>query len=403
VAVLFAGTALGQSVTLLAAPLLTRLYTPAEFGVLAVYTSILSILAVQAGLRYEVAITLPEDDETAANLLALTLGIVLFMGPLAGLGVWLMGDQLARSVNTPALKPYLWLVPLGLVGAGVYQAFSRWAIRRKAYARIARTKVNQSLGMVVTQLVLGFMKLDAVGLLLGQVVGKMGGSGTLATLTWRHNKEAIKKVSVAGIRRAALRYRRFPQISTSSALVYSAVLYTPPLLIAAFYGPQVAGWFALGQRVVGLPMTLIGRSVGDVYIGEAAQLIRTNPYALERLLVKTAKHLALVGALPTAVLGLAGPQLFALAFGEEWREAGVYVQLMAFMFLAQFVTSPLVATFGVSERQDLSLIGSLLAARWANLGPAAAIGLYSVGGTIGYIGLLLLAKRILRTKVSEWE
>jgi O-antigen/teichoic acid export membrane protein len=411
VAVVSAGSAVGQGLLIVSAPVLTRLYTPADFGVLAVYVSILSILAVAATLRYEMAITLPEDDEVAANLLLLVLGIVLLMSLLIGLGLWFLADPLVRLVNTPALKPYLWLIPLGVVGAGMYEALSLWAVRKKAFTTIARTKFTQSFGQVLTQVAMGLLKLGPAGLLLGQVVGKTGGSGTLAALTWRHGKESLKRVSTSGVRQAALRYRRFPIFASGSALLNRAGLYLPPILLAAFYGPQVAGWFALGQRVIGLPMTLIGQSVSEVYLAEAARLIRTDPRALERLFVKTAKHLALVGAPPLALLGVGAPWIFALVFGEGWREAGVYVQLMAVAFLAQLVTTPLEPTFAVTERQDLGLtrnvirlvliVGSLSLAHWARWGPVMAIGLYSISMFVAYMNILLFGKHVLRTKQNE--
>jgi O-antigen/teichoic acid export membrane protein len=413
VAVMTAGTALGQGLVLASAPLLTRLYTPADFGVLAVYGSIVSLVAVVGALRYELAIALPEDDESAANLLLLALILVMLISLLAGLGVWLLADQLVRLVNTAALKPYLWLVPLGVLGTGIYEALTFWAVRKKAFTTIARTRFTQSAGQVLTQTILGLLKLGPVGLLLGQVVGKTGGSGTLATLAWKHDRESIKRISASGMCRAALRYRRFPMLSSSTAVLNYSGLYLPPILLAAFYGPQVAGWFLLGQRVIGLPMMVVGKSVSDVYMGEAAQLVRTDPHALERLFTKTAKRLTLIGAPPLLVLGLIAPWVFALVFGEGWREAGVYAQLMAVAFLAQFVTTPLETTFAVTERQDLGLarhtirlvlvVGSLSLAHWARWGPVVAISLYSAGMFVTYMNILVLGKRALRSKQREWS
>jgi len=158
---------------------------------------------------------------------------------------------------------------------------------------------------------------------------------------------------------------------------------------------------------------VVGKSVSDVYMGEAAHLVRTDPHALERLFTKTAKHLTLMGAPPLLVLGLVAPWVFALVFGEGWREAGVYAQLMAVAFLAQFVTTPLEVTFAVTERQDLGLarhtirlvlvVGSLSLAHLARWGPILAIGLYSVSMFVAYLNILGLGKSALRRKQREWS
>ncbi len=125
VAVIAGGTAAGQSIVVLASPIITRLYTPEEFGVLAVYTSFLGILSVLASLRYELAIPLPEKDRDAASLLVLSLGIVVFMSLFIGVGIWILGDYIIHWFNTPALHAYLWLLPLGVLMTGVYQVFFR--------------------------------------------------------------------------------------------------------------------------------------------------------------------------------------------------------------------------------------------------------------------------------------
>ena len=77
VSFLAGGTAAGQAITVLAAPLLTRLYSPEDFGLLAVYTSLLMTIGVIASLRYQLAIPLPKSDEEAAHVVVLSLFIVL--------------------------------------------------------------------------------------------------------------------------------------------------------------------------------------------------------------------------------------------------------------------------------------------------------------------------------------
>lgn len=411
VAVLAGGAALGQAVVILASPLLTRLYTPEDFGVLAVYISILSILLVVASLCYELSIPIPEDDETAANLLALCLAIVSGMSLLTGIGVWILGDRIVNWTNTPALSPYLWLLPLGLLGSGIYQVFNYWAVRGKAFTRIARTRLNQSLGQVLTQLGLGLMQIGPVGLLLGQVVGRTAGSSTLATLAFRQDRGSFKRISLVKVGWAARQYRRFPMFLSGSALLNSAGLQLPALLLAAFYGPQVAGWFALGQRVIGVPIELVGVAVSQAYLGEAPALARDNPRALYRLFIRTVLWMSLIISLPIGLVALFGPELFAFIFGQEWSEAGLYVQLLGVTFAVRFAVAPLAQTFNVLGRQDLTLAlnigrfvlvaGSLLlAAGWYQLSPAITVALYSASMFLVYTSMLTLMLYALRLRLK---
>ena len=179
VATLASGTAAGQLLLVLALPALTRLYSPADYGALAVYSSTLTVLLVLASLRFEVAIPLPEDDQVAGSLLGLSLLALGAVTLLVSLFVWLAGDALVALTKVPVLRPYLWLLPVGLAGAGAFQALSYWAIRRRSFGRIARAKVTQGVGQVAAQIGLGLLGAGAPGLLVGDVIGRVaGGAGS---------------------------------------------------------------------------------------------------------------------------------------------------------------------------------------------------------------------------------
>lgn len=401
VLLLTGGTAANQGITILVQPILTRLYTPPDFGVLQVYISILSVIALVLTLRYEYAICLPEDDETAANVLVLSLLVMMCVIGVTGIGIWLFADALTQWTNTPLLRSYLWMLPIGLLGAGAYNTISYWTVRKKTFQHIVRTKFSQALWQAILQVGMGAAHTGPLGLLVGDVAGRAAGGGTLARLTWQQSQAALRQVSLEKICQVAVRYRRFPLITGISALLKGIGGQFPPLLIGAFYGPQVLGWFALCQRLLVAPIALIGQAISQVYLGEAPQLARSRADGLRQLYIGTAKRLLLLGMGPTVVLILAGPWLFSVIFGSVWRESGVYVQILSAAFLVQFVVSPLIQTLNILERQDLQLIadighpvvtvGSLLIAWAFQLPPVAAIDIYSLATFVTHLGLFVLA------------
>ena len=404
--VLGGGTAAAQALVIITSPILSRLYTPADFGVLTVYVSILSILAVIASLRYELAIPLAEEKDAAVSLLAFSLCCVAALSMLAGLVTFLFRARIPLWTNTPAFAPHLWILPVGLACLGTYQVLSYWAVRQKAFGRLARTRVNQSLGTVVTQLALGILQVGPLGLLLGNVTGQISASWTLAKDVYEHLRREPATVRWSSMWSAAVRYRRFPLLSSGSGLLNSAGLQLPPLLLAIFFDAQVVGWFALGRRVVSVPMTLVGQAVAQVYLGEASDLVRRDANALYRLYSKTAGRLTLVGGIPIVLLGLVAPPLFAFVFGEPWREAGNYVRVLAVMSGVQFVAVPLSNTLNVLERQDLQLgwdaarlvlvVGTLFLANSRHCSPVCTIAAYGVSGAVAYLALFILSWFMLR-------
>ncbi len=413
VMVLAGGAGLGQFLVVLATPFLTRLYSPEDFGVLAVYASILSIILITASLRYEVAIPLPEKDESAANLLALCFFILTTESLLCVAGIWLFREQVTHWLNCASLKPYLLLLPLSLFWAGTYKILNCWALRRKTFSRIARTKLTQSFGQVLTQLGAGFLYAGPLGLLLGDVVGRASGSGTLACLAFRQDGKVIKGVSLFGIRKVLKRYWRFPIISSGAAMLNGLGVQLPPLLLAGYYGAGVAGLFALGQRILGLPLGLLSNSVAQVYLAETAKMATSSPQKIRSLFWDTMKKMFVMGIIVISFFMLILPWLFSTVFGNQWSESEIYLRILGPMFLFQLTCSPIGGTLDVLERQDLAMIRevirvsltavALIMAGVSNQPPVMAVTFLSIAASIGYIIYAFMSWLAIRSFLASKE
>jgi len=410
VSVLTGGTAVGQVGAILAAPILARLYTPEDFGHFQVYLSVMVFGVVMAAWRYELAIILPEKDEVAANMLALAVGIVGVTSLIfAGVAWWAQGSSLWPN-QAEALRPYLWLMPLSICATGLYQVLSYWALRQKAYSQMAATKLTQAASQLSTQLIMGgFFQSGFFGLLLGDALGRMSGNLGLARMAWRYNLKLFRTVNWRDMWFAAVRYRDFPLISSGSALLNTAGFALPMLMLGSLYSPQVLGWFALVERIMGAPTTLIGQAVSQVYMGEAARLVSSDPEALRIQFLKALKRLLWLGGVPCAVIFLAGPTLFAFIFGESWREAGEYARLLAVMHYVGFVAWPLIPTLNILEHQiwqlgwDIGRLALTLGGLWVGYHlewPArGAIVAYGVAMLTGYAVHLFLSYRAIQRRI----
>jgi lipopolysaccharide exporter len=382
------GTATAQALLVVAVPVLTRLYTPADYGSLAVYSSTLTILLVLATLRYEMAIPLPEDDQAAGSLLALGVMLLLILTAILGLLVWLAGDAFVAAVNVPRLRPYLWLIPLGFLGAGMYQVLSYWAIRRQAFGRIARTRITQGVGQVLAQIGLGLAGVGTPGLLVGDVIGRVSGGGSLALLAIREGAPlGVTRSSLAAV---AVRYRRFPLLTTWSGLFNVGSVQLPSIVFSASFGAAAAGLYALSFKMLVLPTMLVGQAVGQVFLSRAAVAAR-DPERLRRLTERTALTLFACGLPAFGVVALAGPKLFSTVLGAEWEAAGRYAQVLAPWFVVWLVSNPLSGLFNVREWQGSALAFSAfeLALRLGALlvgarrgSPMLAVTLLSASGVI---------------------
>ncbi|MEN6560332.1 MAG: oligosaccharide flippase family protein [Acidobacteriota bacterium] len=395
------GTVIGQGIVVLASPIITRLYDPADLGILAVYGSILSIFTVIASLRYEIVIPLPEEEADAVNILGLALSIVFITSLLVGGICLILGRQIADLVKAPGLRPHLWILPIGVGLIGAYQVFASWAVRKQSFGLIAKTKVNQGIGSVLTQVGLGILKIKPLGLLIGQVIGLASGSSTIGLQLLKQNRTLLKNLSFERMRRIALRYKRFPFVGAPAALLNSFTVNLPAILFAAFYGPQVAGWYAITQRAIGMPLNLAGQSIAQVYFGKAAPLVRSSSDSFSRLSRSLFLRLLFIGLLIMAPIVLIAPSLFVFVFGSKWAESGSYLPRLAPLFVAQFISLPFGCTLDILEQQGLFLLREIvrialiilafLTMEIFGLSARGGMTVLGIAGGTGYLVYILIA------------
>ena len=357
--VLVGGTATAQIIGLLALPLLTRFYSPEDFSLLAVYIAFLTISAAVTCMRLDTAIPLSENDDDAANLLALALSSTTLVIMLSGLIVCFFGSSLAAAVGRPDIEPHLWLVPFGIGLMGLYSSFQFMAIHQKRFKLIARTKITQALVGVGSQVSMGWAGVAPLGLMLGHAL--MSGAGVVALAIQALRRPAggasIMAVSLPRMRQTLHTYRRYPRYSVAGELSNNAGIQLPILLIAAFFVGPEAGLLFLAMRAVGTPITIVGGAVSQVYYSNAAEYAREGTLAEET--AKVVKRLSRMLVVPILIIVPLAPDLFRVAFGPEWERAGVIVIMILPWYALKVIASPISTVMYVRRRQPLMLMLAL--------------------------------------------
>jgi lipopolysaccharide exporter len=394
---LVTGTSLAQVISVIAAPILTRLYLPEDFGVFEIFLAIITILAVVVCLRYQFAILIPKEDGDAVNILGLSIIATILMTFLAIGLIVLAGDFFLELVNAESLESISFLIPITLFFEGILLAFTYWGTRRRFFNQISVSNFSKTSGMIGAQLGLGhFYRPAATGLTASYSFGVILSSIYLAIYSVRRDWLQIRKhFNLPEMIRSIARYKKFPMYDVWAVLLNSVSWQLPAFLLSSFFGTTIVGFYALGHRLLRLPMSLIGNSISQVFFQRASIAHREGNLAI--VVEDIFGRLVTIGLLPFLCLTIIGEDLFILFFGAKWAEAGVYVQLMAIWTFFWFISSPLSNIFRLLERQEFSLkinmlifITRLLALVAGGLlsSPRLAIGLFAVSGLIlyGYLG-----------------
>lgn len=360
VVTLMTGTTFAQALGILVAPILTRLYGPGDYGVAALYASILGIFTVVACWRYELAIVLPEKDEDAANIMALSVAICFGMAILILVLVALFRIQVADLLGAPELAPWLWFLPLSLIATGLFQAFNYWSTRRKQFKRLAARTITQSTVAAGVKLGAGVAFTPGPGGLIGgDIFGQLVATGQLAWQIIRdEGRTIISSVNRKDFKRVLIRYKRFPLFDSWAGMLNSASTMLPALLLGYFFTPAVVGHYSLGHSVLAMPMGIIGGSIAQVFFPQATEARRSGN--LDRLALDMFQRLLAIGFVPILLITVVAPDLFSLIFGARWWVAGEYVRWLSMWLLFVFISSPISSIYTVLERQRDYLIVNII-------------------------------------------
>jgi O-antigen/teichoic acid export membrane protein len=359
VGILSSGSALGHLFTLAAAPFLTRIYGPHDFGALGLFTDFLGIAGVAVSLQYEISIVAGRDETEAAYL---TFGSVIFALPvsvLAGVALWLLINFSVLGFGVlPRYTPLL--MSLTMMFVGLFTALRYWSVREQQFGPIAEGLVVQSGGRAILQTALGLAGFHASGMLLGEAVGRCLGMSKMLRSSWPVLRNHARTFSRQQLLQTLWFHRKFPLFSMPSSFLNALCLgLSLPLLIRQ-YGVSNGGYYSLVWKAITVPSVLITAAVADTFHSHLAVCARETPTRIMKLFRSTTAALFAVGLIPALILWFFGPALFALVFGAKWRISGTMAAIVAPWYLAQFIVSPLSRVVVVLSGQELKLMWDLL-------------------------------------------
>lgn len=348
------GGALGaQALPLLAAPLITRLCTPAEMGAFSVWLAVVAVTAIGATLRLEAAMILDQ----ASGEQQICFSVVFYSASVSALLILLCAVA-ARLAGLPAATHMSWFgvltIGLGTWMTAIMQTTLAYATSHNAFGKAATAKIWAAGSIALIQVMLLSLGWSGDGLVAGQLTGLCAG---LLVANHLLKPPHVRLHLLPDARQHAYlhRHRAFWRLSLPSNLLNILVGQLPLLMIGTRHGALAAGLFALTQRVLSAPVALLAASVLEVFKRQSVHEYQTEGNCLAAYRY-TFKALALLGFFPSLVLLLFSPQLFAWVFGENWRPAGELAQILAPLYFLNFIASPLSYVFYVSGQQKMDLV-----------------------------------------------
>lgn len=343
---LFSATLFAQIITIALSPILTRLYSPEDFGYYSIYTAIVSLAVVYATGRYEYAISTAKTLEESVKLFKLVILLTIASSLLLFIIIYLFEDILNQLAGFKPGNHILYYIPITIIGLGIMQGLNYYFNRQKDFSHISKSKVLQSVSNGMSSVIFAYLGFHTLGMIWANIVGAL--SANLYNIFGRRlgNLFNLFNYKFHDIKSIAKKYKQYPLFNSTSAFFDVLALQAPVLILNRFFSEMIVGFYSLTVRVIALPVSLISNAIAQVYLSELAEK-ENKGERIDRILKKVLKLLVLVGLVPVSLLVFLGPWLFEVVFGEEWGIAGKLAQILAFAYYAKFVVSPLSVVFYV--------------------------------------------------------
>lgn len=351
---LIMGNTFAQAIPIAISPLLTRIYTPEDFGVFGVYIAIIAILASFSNGQYHIAIVLPVSNEKAINLAILSFFITLALTIFLFLFIYIFYDSLISLSNNSDISTVLFFIPISIFLIGIYNIYTYLNTRNKAYKKISTSEIIKALSSSFIQLLLGLINKNLIFLILGNIGGFVI-SILYFFFNFKNKVKTIKKVNLICVMK---KYVEYPKINIFNNLLYNLSQYVIHLFITSIYEIKYVGFYTLVQRVMLIPTSIIGRAISQVFFQHMRDSIKIN--TAKQKFNETLIMLIFVSSIIFLFLFFYIKDIFIFIFGEDWKDAGNIAKLLIPLFFTQFIRSSINTVTMLYQKQKEQMIINLV-------------------------------------------
>ncbi len=333
------GTVMAQFITIACSPIITRLFSPEEYGKYTLFVAISSFIAIISMFRYENAIVLPKSDKEALNVISLCFSLLVFVF-LASLLFFVLLLLFNHGKQTDGELPIFYIViPFFVLVQGIRLITNNWNTRKNQFRKISVGNVTRSATANTANITVGtFQLINSGGLILGTLIGQTLETIYLTIVNFKVLKLAAKTLSVKNIKPVFYKYIDFFKVNTPHVLIDSLRNYISPIVISLFFSEQILGYYSLMFTVIMLPVTLIGSVLSKVFYGKLAHKYarKEDVMPMVRNVLKASIAIPIV---PALVIFFFGETLFSFVFGASWGVAGEYAAALSLYMYIYFVSA----------------------------------------------------------------
>ncbi|HDA2970361.1 TPA: type 8 capsular polysaccharide synthesis protein Cap8K [Staphylococcus aureus] len=337
---------IAQVILIITTPIITRLYSPTEFGEFTIFSNIAMILIPIINARYDLLIVNTKNDRSA-NILSqisflISLLILLILIPIFAISAWLYPNFILDFIFIIIM---LFLVSLTNI-------FTNYLNKERKYKVLSLINVFRAGSMALLQIIFGLLALGSLGLIIGFSLSYIAGI-TLGYKTFKKHFNIVRDKEET--KALFLENKNQLVYSTPSILLNSLSFSVVVFFIGILYTNTEVGIYGMAIRVLGIPVTIISLGLSKIFMQQA------NDYYIghgnfRNLLLKFSSILVIVSIILYVPLYLFSEELVNILLGHSWVDAITVIKIVIPLFVIRLIVSTVSLSVIVLQKQQLELI-----------------------------------------------
>lgn len=356
-AVLTIGVVIAHIVPLIAYPILSRLYTPDDFGLLSILTSVTAILAIVATFHYDSAILITKTSKVAAELITAIqylAGVFLFF---SGLILIVFSNDISILLNAPQVSSWLWICPICAYCIVLFNCYNEWCVKHKYFKDLSINKMINGGALPIGKILFSF--LNTIGIFIGELFGHLITGVLCVWRLFRKDKNYFMKPSKLQMKYLLRRYNDCPKYVLPARLLNKLGLELPIFFITAYFSTEELGYYSMAATLLVLPSKVIGKAITDTFRQKANMLVETEGNCVY-FYRKVFLFLFIISFVFYSILYAVAPIIFEIVLGEKWITSGYYSRILCFAMAFGLFTDFGQALYFIKEKMNLFLIWQIL-------------------------------------------
>jgi O-antigen/teichoic acid export membrane protein len=351
------------AVQFLLSPVLTRIFSPGEYGQYGLFGAIASNIMLFSTLKFSEVVVLQTNRYKRQQAIALALLISIVISFVTA-GAFAIAEGYVRSHGDFSYYSLFYFIPLSILLASCTEVLAGYNIHRKKFSLNGFTGFANNLGSRLVNIAGGlWYSPKAIVLVLGDIIGKL--IGMLVQVFSFKNKFRrfvifIRSLSFSAITDIARQYKSFPLYYLPSTILIGMSGYLPVYFLQWKYTSTTVGYYMLGNSMLEAFNRLMPYAFAPVFLQKAYEL---KSQSLQRLKEKTYQLFLVMLVLSTVIFSLValfGEFGFGLLFGDSWRTAGSFAGILAIQNAFIFVLVVLSEIYNITGTQKILFRNTLI-------------------------------------------